>query len=276
MKQLICVLLALVFIGPTQGFAKDEASADVQLQKVTSLEFTYKGIEALKRENGVIRRDPSDVIKEGETYYVYYPKVVKKELPANKTHLGSSGYPAVLYYASSTDGLKWTERGEALGLGKEGAWDSFGVFSASILKHEGKFWLYYTAVQPTPGRTDGKFENNSKNDYTAIGVVVSDSPEGPFKRTSEEPVLKVGKEHNAFDSYRVDDACMLIRDGKVWLYYKGRSASKGSSGPAHTRMGVAIADKPDGPFTKLNDGKCVQDSGHEVQICKYGLVEVSP
>lgn len=241
---------------------------------ISSLEFSFKPIKALKRTRGVIRRDPSDVIKVDDTYYVYYTKVVKKDLPKIKRNLRSSGYPGVLYYATSKDSYKWTEQGEILGLGKKGTWDSFGIFTPAILKHGDKYWLYYTGVQPTPGREDGKFENNARNDYTAIGVAVSDSPAGPFKRLNDKPILKVGKDRQAFDSYRVDDACMLMRDGKVWMYYKGRSASKGRSGPRSTKMGVAVADKPEGPFTKMNDGKYIQDSGHEVQIFKYGKAGV--
>jgi hypothetical protein len=35
-------------------------------------------------------------------------------------------------------------------------------------------------------------------------------------------------------------------------------------------MGVAVAQQPDGPFVKQNDGRPVQDSGHEVQIFRCG------
>lgn len=240
------------------------------VSQIRGLSFTYRKAEGLGHEPGVIRRDPSDVIRVGDTYYVYYSKVVKADLPANKLHLGGSGYPATIWYANSTDGWKWTERGEAVGLGNDGAWDSFGVFTPNVLKHGGKYWLYYTGVCPTPGRTDGKFENNATSDYTAIGVAVGDTPAGPFQRVSDQPVLTVGQRREAFDSYRVDDACLQLRDGKVWLYYKGRSISKGHAGPRHTQMGVAAGDGPAGPFTRLHGGQAVQDSGHEVQIWGHG------
>ena len=48
-------------------------------------------------------------------------------------------------------------------------------------------------------------------------------------------------EPEAFDSMRIDDAAVIVRDGGVWLYYKGRSLSHGDRGPGMTRMGVAIA-----------------------------------
>jgi len=267
----VALSIALVGLPALRNAAcADSAAAEVAEAKIPPVAFSHQNVEGLEHERGVVRRDPSDVIKSGDTYYVYYSKVVKAELPANKRHLGGSGYPATIWYASSPDGLKWTERGEAIGLGVAGAWDSFGVFTPNILKHNDKYWLYYTGVCPTPGRTDGKFENNSENDFTAIGVVVSDSPDGPFERPSDKPVLTVGQTRGAFDSYRVDDACLLIRSDKVWLYYKGRSLGHGRSGPRFTRMGVAVAGAPAGPFTKLNNGKPVQDSGHEVQIWQHG------
>ncbi len=166
---------------------------------------------------------------------------------------------------STDDGRTWEERGEAIGLGKPGAFDSFGVFTPNILAHGDKYWLYYTAVQPTPGK-GGVFENNATSDPTAIAVAVADSPDGPFARVASNPLLTISDQREAFDSYRVDDACIVVRATKVWLYYKGRSAAHGRDGPRRTRMGVAIADHPAGPFVKQNDGRPVQDSGHEVQV----------
>jgi len=271
---LFTVALVVAFVGPPalqNAAGADSSEAETTEARIPIVTFSHKAVEGLEHERGVVRRDPSDVIKAGDTYYVFYSKVVKADLPVNKRHLGGSGYPATIWYASSPDGLKWTERGEAIGLGAAGAWDSFGVFTPNILKHDDKYWLYYTGVCPTPGRSDGKFENNSENDFTAIGVAVSSSPNGPFERPSDKPVLTVGQPRDAFDSYRVDDACLLIRSGKVWLYYKGRSLAHGRSGPRFTRMGVAVADEPTGPFDKLNDGQPVQDSGHEVQIWQHGI-----
>ena len=87
----------------------------------------------------------------------------------------------------------------------------------------------------------------------------------------DEPILTVSRRPEAFDSYRVDDACLLHRKGSIWLYYKGRSHAHGASGPSHTQMGVAEAKTPAGPFVKLNSGNAVQDSGHEVQIWPYAF-----
>jgi hypothetical protein len=74
----------------------------------------------------------------------------------------------------------------------------------------------------------------------------------------------VGNDAGEFDSYRVDDAALLIRDEKIWLYYKGRSRGHGEAGPRHTRMGVAFATSPEGPFTK--HPQPILENSHEVLI----------
>ena len=63
------------------------------------------------------RQDPSNVIKVGDLYYAWYTQ------RAAGTHV----YASTVYYAVSKDGLSWDDRGEAIGKGPNGAWDSFGV-----------------------------------------------------------------------------------------------------------------------------------------------------
>ena len=236
-------------------------------QAIRSVTFAYSNTPGIGSEAGVCRRDPSDVIRVGDTYYVYYTKVVRDALPEKSRHLYPSGYPGTLWYATSTDvGHVWTERGEVLGLGAAHTFDSFGVFTPNILKHGDKYYLYYTGVCPTPTRDDGVFENNSTTDVTALGLAVGDTPAGPFTRNSDKPIMVVSDAPDQFDSYRIDDACLLVRDGKVWLYYKGRARQHGGAGPRHTRMGLAIAEAPAGPYLRQNKGQPVQDSGHEVLI----------
>ena len=223
------------------------------------IQFKYDEIQGIGHEKGCTRRDPSDVIKVEDTYYVYYTKVFGR----------ASGYWGTLWYATSKDeGYTWKEQGEILGLGKKGQFDAQATFTPNILFANGQYYLYYTGVKPTPENENGAFENNSTTDITAIGVAASDSPDGPFVRVAEEPILKVSVESEKFDSYRVDDASLLYRNGLCWLYYKGRSRSHGQGGPAHTQMGVAFSKYPEGPFTKF-DTPLLADS-HEVMIWPHG------
>ena len=219
--------------------------------------FAYDTIPGIGYEAGVTRRDPSDVIRVGNKYYVYY----------THTLVATGGYwGGNIYCAESADeGHTWKEIGKVLGTGEKGAFDSFSVFTPNIIRADGRYYLYYTGVCPTPG-TENVFENNSINDITAIGVAVSDTPIGPFTRISSEPVLRISDKTEDFDSYRIDDAAMSFHDGKYYLYYKGRSRKNGANGPAKTEMGVATSDSPAGPFVK-HDGPILASS-HEVMIWK--------
>lgn len=220
--------------------------------------FQYDIISGIGHEAGCTRRDNSDIIRVGDKYYIYYTKVYGQ----------SPGYWGTIWAAVSEDeGFNWTELGEVLGKGDSGQWDSQAVFTPNIIEENGTYYLYYTGVQPTPTSTTGEFENNSVNDYTAIGVAKATTPEGPFVRCSNHPVLTVSNSHDQFDSYRVDDAVLLKKDGLFRLYYKGRKYDDGENGPLHTQMGVAMSPQPEGPFEKY-DKNPILDKSHEVFLWK--------
>ncbi len=256
----ISVICSCVHKRKTPGNLQGADLIEVK-EDLTGLVFKYDEVVGIGHETGCTRRDPSDVIKVGDTWYVWYTKVYGR----------SPGYWGSIWYAISKDeGYTWHEKGEALGLGTEGSFDSQATFTPNILCADGKYYLFYTGVKPTPGRTDGVFENNSTTDITAIGVAVSDSPDGPFYRLhGGEPTLQISKKNNDFDSYRIDDAVLLVREGKYWLYYKGRSLQHGKEGPGKTKMGVAFSSSPEGPYTKYENNP-ILDKSHEVMIWKQG------
>jgi len=259
MKLRTLTLITLLCFGITYRLiAQDEEIATIR-NMYSKISFEYDSIKGIGHEKGVTRRDPSDVIKVGDAYYVYYTKIYGR----------SPGYWGTLWYATSTDeGYSWTERGEILGLGKQHTFDSQATFTPNILYAKGRYYLYYTGVKPTPGNQNNEFENNSSTDITAIGVAVSSSPDGPFTRISDDPILTVSIEPEKFDSYRVDDAALLYRNGLYWLYYKGRSRVHGRGGPAHTQMGTAFSKDPKGPFTKYD--KPLLPGSHEVMLWQQG------
>ncbi len=221
------------------------------------IQFRYT--TAIAHEPGVVRRDPSDVIRVGGQYFVWYTKVVKalqRDYP--------SGYNGSIWYAVSSDGHAWQEKGLCLEPGADDAWDGHGVFTPNILAYGRKFYLYYTAV-PEPFDvpwTAGKTP-------TAIGVAVSGSPDGPWVKYAGNPILEPAlAKPQDFDSLRVDDAALIVRQGGIWMYYKGRSQAHGSAGPGKTRMGVAIAEKPTGPFVRQRANPL--HPGHEVLVWPQG------
>ena len=223
----------------------DQVASDPQFET----EFRYR--TAIGPEPGATRRDASPVIHAGELHYVWYSKATRDP----------TGYYATVWYATSPDGLTWTEQGEAIPTGPDDAWDANGVFTPTTLIAEGKYWLYYTAV-PKPFTNDDGGPNSTP---TAIGAAWAESPDGPWTKLAHNPLLRPGPA-GQFDSHRVDDACMIVRGGKYRLYYKGREAGLS---PAETKMGLAVADSPAGPFVK-HAGNPVLGSGHEVCVWPHG------
>ena len=252
-------ILFLTVVANSQGLAAETspgASIDrngvwvlANSQGLAAANFTYSDLPGLEPSATVMRRDPSDVIKVGDDYFVWYTKGAVFH-----------GYDSTIWYATSRDGHTWTERGEALVRGGKDSWDEQSVFTPSILMGEGKYWLFFTAV-PKPFTNEGDRVTKS-----AIGVAVADQPEGPWKKLSHNPVLRTSDDPAHFDSMRVDDACLIVREGKYWLYYKGR---QWDNTPGNTKMGVAIADRPDGPYVK-SSGNPVIPAGHEVLVWPHG------
>jgi Glycosyl hydrolases family 43 len=216
--------------------------------------INYSPAVGLGVQNGVSRRDPSDVIKVGPTYYVWYTKIVAGEQGY------PSGYAGTVWYATSPDGRRWTEQGEAVGKGGKGAWDEHGVFTPNILASGGHYYLFYTGV-PRPFRN--QFESATP---TAIGVAVADSPRGPWIRFRGNPVLKPGKP-GQWDDFRVDDSCLIIRNGHYWLYYKGVNHVRKWRGL--TSMGLAVASSPTGAYKRSKRNPLILP-GHEVLVWPFG------
>ena len=215
--------------------------------QMPTIAVTRSAAEGIGAESGVMRRDPSDIIKVGDQYYVWYSK--------GKI---SPGYDATIWYATSPDGHQWTEQGMALAKGQPGTWEAASVFTPNILVADGRYWLFYTG---TSQEFKKPFNPDSK-----IGLAVAGSPDGPWQRTDVKPVLRNSDNPEAFDSHLIDDACLIVRDGEYWLYYKGRQLGKS---PKETKMGLAIADDPQGPYFK-HESSPVIAGNHEVLVWPQG------
>lgn len=242
--KLIDTVVATIFIGALQAVTP---SADAAEPNFGTVEVSYSDAKGIGPEKGVMRRDPSDVIKVGDLYYVWYSKGPK-----------SSGYDATVWFATSPDGHAWTEQGMAVGKGKPGSasFDEASVFTPNILVAKGKYYLFFTGIS-----ANMKVKPDSK-----IGVAVADSPAGPWVKRANNPVLKGGDDPKDFDSHLIDDACLIARDGKYWLYYKGRQLGRS---PSQTQLGLAIADKPEGPYIKHPSNPIIPGN-HEVLVWPEG------
>ncbi len=267
-KLFLISLIALLYMACQQDSVNNEIiprTEDIPKvpdSPIRSVSFSYSEVGGIGRETDVTRRDPSDVIKVGDTYYVYYTRLTRNQEDGTPTPVYPAGYPGEIWGAKSTDeGHNWEEFGPLIVKGETG-WDSFGVLTPGIAFIGGKYYVYYTAVEdtgfaPTPGVNGGV-----NTQPTRIGVAFSDNPEGPFVKSSENPLLVPQFNTDKFDNDRVDDSCIQLKYGKVFLYFKGRSTK--NRHPLGTSMGLAVSDRGERGFVRSNNGNPVQESGHEV------------
>ena len=97
-------------------------------------------------------------------------------------------------------------------------------------------------------------------------MAYAETPNGPWSRLSDDPILRPSDDLDDFDSMRVDDTCIVVRENGYWMYYKGRGMGRT---PGETKMGLAISDSPTGPYVKHSQNP-VLDSGHEVCVWPHG------
>jgi hypothetical protein len=214
-------------------------------------EFTFNVVTGIG-DDTIARRDSSDIFKIGNTYYVFYSR--------NDSGVEPYGYHSTVWLAKSTDTENWTEVGEAIPKGGVGDWDEYSTFTPNVLVKDDKVYVYYTSVE---------YESSWTNTQdTNIGVAwqnVADIETLPYSKGVNNPILEPSATGSDFDSFRVDDAQMIVQGDDIYLYYKGR---QDGLNPNQTRHGVAISSDPLGNFTKQPG--YIYNSGHEVMIFRYG------
>lgn len=93
-----------------------------------------------------------------------------------------------------------------------------------------------------------------------MGIAVADDPDGPWKKFGRNPVFSPVEGDN-WENLLVDDAHVISRGGKYWLYYRGGHRTVK---PRDTKWGLAIRDTPTGPFVRHQANPFI--GGHTVCI----------
>ena len=227
-------------------------------------------------EEGMIRRDPSAVIRVGDKYHVWYSKSTGKNFGFGSGDLDAKTFPwdyCDLWHATSEDGWHWQEQGVAVSRGNFGDYDDRSVFTPEVLAHDGKYYLVYQVVKSPYLRRS----------LEHISIAVADSPEGPWTKLPG-PILEAAQDgqwdtdddnrflvrsKGSFDSHKVHDPTLMFFRDKFYLYYKGEPMGEEMfMGGRETKWGVAIADQPEGPYVR-SDYNPITNSGHEVCVWHY-------
>jgi predicted GH43/DUF377 family glycosyl hydrolase len=119
-------------------------------------------------------------------------------------------------------------------------WDADVIHNPTVIKVKDKYYMYYMG-----NKGNGEFWNHRNNQR--VGVAVADHPAGPWKRF-DKPVIDVTPD--SFDHLMTSNpTATVMPDGKILMVYKAVGDGPLPKG-GRVICGVAIADKPLGPFVK--------------------------
>lgn len=123
-------------------------------------------------------------------------------------------------------------------------WDADVTHNANAFFHNGNYYLYYMG-----NFGDGKNYPMHRN-HQRIGVAIASNPAGPWKRF-DAPIVDITDDKKSFDSLCVTNPAACMRpDGGVVLVYKAVQYIEGKEMGGNVRYGVAMADKPEGPYIR--------------------------
>jgi hypothetical protein len=124
-------------------------------------------------------------------------------------------------------------------------WDARTIHNPTIHKVGERYALFYI------GNSDGTAASQR------IGLAMSDSPAGPWERIGDDPILDVSGSRSDWDSFiTVNPALLLHPNGQYWLYYKAWDKYNDNL----RKMGLAVSDRIDGPYTKVAQNPLVDFS----------------
>ncbi|HVE56924.1 MAG TPA: GDSL-type esterase/lipase family protein [Pyrinomonadaceae bacterium] len=131
-------------------------------------------------------------------------------------------------------------------------WDGQMTHNPAIRKAGDTYLLYYTGTtykgarpsKDNPVREEDALKLEAHTGER-IGLATSKSPYGPWKRL-DKPILDTRP--NSWEQYLVSNAApVVMKDGKVWLYYKGVEKLR-----VHA-IGLAIATCPTCEYKRVSD-----------------------
>ena len=182
------------------------------------------------------RQDPSNILRINDTYHVWYARHPQSK-KWNETRTERNVMQICM--ATSVDGHQWKEHGPVLPPSRPGEWHERATHAPHVVPWEGKYYLFFSAF-------NGPYSREKRTGRKCLGLAVADRPGGPYKHVGDEPILAPSKDQKAFDHYLIDDPCVIRREGKFYLYYKGRN-----SNTSQCWLGAAAAKDITGPYRRV-------------------------
>lgn len=195
----------------------------------------------------------SSVVEDKEGRYHIYASRFPKNLPF---HPGWMVASEIIHGVSDVPEGPYTFSDIALLPRGAQYWDGKSTHNPRILSYKDKYYLIY--MGSTHPFEDPSYDNLTLDSKWCIvgrankriGIAVSDSPYGPWKRY-DNPILDV--KPNTFYSFLTSNPSPVLQeDGSVMMLFKGR-AYKEDGTHSNMALGMAYAPTIEGPYKVLND-----------------------
>ena len=129
--------------------------------------------------------------------------------------------------------------------------DGMNTHNTCIKEYNGKFYIYYMGTTyggdiPENGEVPHCYCEETWN-RKRIGLAVADDINGEFIRR-DTPLFEPRDCSHCYCTITTNPSVAIMPDGKTYMIYKSRSAYA-----KPLKLGIAVADKPDGEFTRLSE-----------------------
>ncbi|MBQ8814766.1 MAG: glycoside hydrolase family protein [Lachnospiraceae bacterium] len=143
--------------------------------------------------------------------------------------------------------------------------DGMNTHNTCIKEYNGKFYLYYMGTTywgDAPVVGEAFYDEFALETWNRkrIGIAVADDINGEFVRR-DRPLLEPRDCTHWDCTITTNPTVAILPDGKTYMIYKSRH-----SVGAPLQLGVAVADSPDGAFTRLSDGPILQYENPNIHV----------
>ena len=203
----------------------------------------------------------SSVIRVGDEYHMFASRW-KKEFGFGGHWLFNS--EIAHFVADAPDG-EFKFRNVVLPRRGRQYFDGMNTHNTCIKYWNGKYYLYYMGTTyggeiPVGNAPINECYTVETWNRKRIGLAVADDINGEFVRR-DEPLL-LPRDCSHWDcTVTTNPTVAIMPDGKTYMVYKSRRAYG-----ATLQLGVAVADKPDGEFTRLTEGPILQTGDENKHI----------
>jgi len=194
-----------------------------------------------------------------DTSRVFHPCVIKDGDTYKTWYTGYDGANYRILYATSMDGITWTDHQMVLNIGSEGTYDTSRVMEPCVIKDGDVYKMWYSGY-----------------DGANFRILYTTSMDG-ITWTDHQMVLNIGSE-GTYDTSRVRFPCIVKEDGTYKMWYSGYDGQKdrilyttSTDGITWTNHQVAIDIGAEGTYDTLSIYKpCVVKEGDAYKMWYSG------